>query len=84
MAKGEIVVELPGGARIALNLDGWKWEAKEGENAELFARMANCVLHDYSAGDGEPGFRLAGVVAKTLGGKATLPELPPGDPEAIY
>ncbi len=82
--KQPIAVHFEDGSVVTLDLETWKWSPQEGGQAGLKAGMANCVLYDYSAGDGEPGFHYAEMVAERLGGEAVLPEPPPGQEGVLH
>lgn len=87
MAKEPIQVNLPSGVVLTLdtNESPWKWSGEGGgEDAGLYAGLANCVHQDYSPADGEPGYLLAQKVADLMGGEAILPEVTGGDEGDVY
>lgn len=79
----KISVKLPDGGVIVLQ--GRKWRA-EGKVPSKALYKAQFITEDYvySASDGVPGCKLAGMVAKALGGKAILPNFPPGPKNVMY
>ena len=78
----DIKVRLPAGAEITLDLATWEWSGDD----PLAVAAANLFSLDYEyvTADGQPGCRLAGIVAGKLGGEAILPPAPPVKEGVVY
>ena len=73
-----VKVSLPGGGELHMTADKFTWQAHGHVNPHLL-KAAQRIADDYSwtPDHGYPGHKLADMVARELGGRAVLPDIPP-------
>jgi hypothetical protein len=72
---------------LALDLKTWRWAPQEdSQGLQDLAAWANAIsaAHDYAPAHGQPGYRLARLVAAEIGGEPVLPPLPDYPEDAVF
>ena len=56
------------------------------ERTLVLAEAARAISagYEYRASHGEPGYRLANIIARSVGGEAILPPIQPAPPGTVY